>query len=157
MKLDFTNPPALVLLVLIPLAFYLAQNSLTNLSSKRSNASIVARTLLLLLIVFALAGLRFRTTSLDLALIFLVDVSASVAPENRDEILNFINGEIARAAPRDYVGVIAFAREPSVEVAPTRKESLGDWQITEISSNPPRDYTNIAAALRLADALVPDD
>src|SRR5262245_43750617 len=157
MKLDFTNPLALVLLVLIPLAFYFARNSLTNLSPIRTNASIAARTLLLLLIVLALAGLRFRTTSRDLALIFLVDVSASVAAENRDEVLGFINSEIARATPRDYIGVIAFAREPSVEIAPTRKESLGDWRITEISSNPPRDYTNIAAALRLADALVPDD
>ncbi len=107
--------------------------------------------------MLALAGLRIRTTSRDLALIFLVDVSASVAQDNRTEVLDFINREITNAAPRDYVGVVAFAREPSVELAPTRKEALGDWRISEISSNPPRDYTNIAAALRLATALVPED
>ena len=110
-----------------------------------------------MLVVFALAGLRFKTTSRDLALIFLVDVSASVNQNKRQEILDLINGEIARAAARDYVGVVAFAREPSVELSPTRKEALGDWRITEISSDPPRDYTNIAAALRLALALVPED
>ena len=75
--------------------------------------------------------------------------------EGHHQIQN--NGEIERAGPRDYVGVIAFGREPSVELAPTRKESLADWRIKEIASNPPRDYTDIAAALRLAEALVPKD
>jgi Ca-activated chloride channel homolog len=157
MRVDFTNPAALLLLGLIPLALYLTRNSLANLSLTRSRISITVRGLLLLLIVMALAGLRFRTTARDLALIFLVDVSASVAQDNRQEVLDFINARTANAGPRDYVGVIAFAREPSVELAPTRKRALGDWRITEISSNPPRDYTDIAAALRLAAALVPDD
>ena len=157
MQFDFINPIALILLGLIPLAVFLARKSLSNLPTARLSISTVARILLLMLVVFALAGLRFKTTSRDLALIFLVDVSASVNQNKRQEILDLINGEIARAAARDYVGVVAFAREPSVELSPTRKEALGDWRITEISSDPPRDYTNIAAALRLALALVPED
>jgi len=157
MRFDFTNPPALVLVVLVPLAIYLSRRSLVNLAPARSTASTIARSLLILFMVLAIAGLRIRTTSHDLALIFLVDVSASVAQENRTEVLDLINREIANAAPRDYVGVVAFAREPSVELAPTRKEALGEWRIGEISSNPLRDYTNIAAALRLAAALVPED
>ena len=157
MKLDFTNPPALLLLCLVPLALFLARRSLANVSVGRRGISIAARVLLLLLIVLALAGLRLRTTSRDLALIFLVDVSASIAQGNNQDVLDLINREIANAAARDYVGVVAFAREASVELAPTRKEALGDWRISEISSNPPRDYTNIAAALRLAAALVPED
>jgi Ca-activated chloride channel family protein len=157
MRVDFTNPWALLLLCLIPFALFLVRNSLANVSAKRGGISIAARILLLLLILLALSGLRIRTTSRDLALIFLVDVSASVAQQNRGEVFDVINGEIAKAAPRDYVGVVAFAREPSVELAPTRKEALGDWRISEISSNPPRDYTNLAAALRLAAALVPED
>jgi Mg-chelatase subunit ChlD len=112
---------------------------------------------LILLIVFALAGLQLRTNSRDVALMFLVDVSASTAQEDRAQVVEFINRETASAGPRDYIGVIAFAREPSVELAPTRKDSLNNWHITEISSNPPRDYTDIAAALKLAAALVPED
>ncbi len=83
-------------------------------------------------------------------------MSASVAQDNRQEGLDFINKEFANAGPRDYIGVLAFAREPSVELAPTRKQALGDWRISDISSNPPRDYTDIAAAFRLAAALVPE-
>jgi len=157
MRFDFTNPPALLFVVLVPLAIYLSRRSLANLSSIRSVASTITRILLILLMVFAIAGLRTRTASRDIALIFLVDVSASIAQDTRTEVLDLINREITNAQQRDYIGVVVFAREPSVELAPTRKEVLGGWRMTEISSNPPRDYTNIDAALRLAAALVPED
>ena len=157
MRVEFTNPVALVLLALIPLALYLARHSLANLSRWRNRLSIGARVLILLLVVLALAGLRVRTSSRDVALIFLVDVSASVPKDPPPALFEFINREIERAGPRDYVGVIAFGREPSVELAPTRKEALAEWRIKEIASNPPRDYTDVAAALRLAAALVPED
>jgi Ca-activated chloride channel homolog len=157
MRIAFTNTPALLLLTLIPLAIYVSQRGIGSLSSRRSKASLVSRIVLILLIVSALAGLQLKTNSRDVALMFLVDVSASVAQEDRAQVIDFINNESAKAAPRDYIGIIAFAREPSVELAPTRKDSLKDWRIAEISSNPPRDYTDIAAALKLAAALVPDD
>jgi Ca-activated chloride channel family protein len=156
MRIEFTNPWALVLLALIPLAVYLARHSLANLSRQRGRASLMVRVVILLLVGLALAGLRIRTSSRDVALLFLVDVSASVAQDSREHVINTINDEINRAGPRDYVGVVAFGREPAVELAPTRKETLGDWRIKEIASNPPRDYTDIAAALRLAAALVPE-
>ncbi|HEX8183243.1 MAG TPA: VWA domain-containing protein, partial [Blastocatellia bacterium] len=157
MRIEFTNPLALVLLALIPLALYLARHSLANLSRARGAASLCARILILSLLVMSLAGLRIRTTSRDLALIFLIDVSASVAQDTRASVIDFINSEVERAGPRDYLSVVAFGREPSVELAPTRKEALADWRLAEISSNPPRDYTDIAAALRLAAALAPED
>jgi Mg-chelatase subunit ChlD len=157
MKIEFTNPLALLLLLLIPAAIYMARHSLANLSRRRAAWSTGVRITILLLIVLALAGLRIRTTARDLALIFLVDVSASVAQDQQKDVINFINSEMQRAAPRDYVGVIAFGRDASVEVAPTRKEVLGDWHLSEISSAPSRDYTNISGALKLASALVPED
>lgn len=157
MRVEFTNPLALVLLASIPVALYFARQSLASLSRLRGAVSTGARILILLLIVMSLAGLRVRTASRDLALIFLVDVSASVAQDARGPVIDFINSEIDRAGPRDYLSVVAFGREPSVELAPTRKEALADRRLQEISSNPPRDYTDIAAALRLASALVPED
>ena len=156
MRIEFTNLVALALLALIPVALYLSRHSLANLSRLRGRVSTGVRVLILLLIILALAGLRVRTTSRDVALFFLVDVSASVAQDSRPAVLDFINGEIARAGPRDFISIVAFGREPSVELAPTRKEALADRRIEEIASDPPRDYTDIAAALRLAAALVPD-
>jgi len=156
MKIEFINPPALLLLLLIPALLYVARHSLATLSRGRARASIAARIIIILLVVLALAGLRVRTATRDVALLFLVDVSASVAPQEQEQVIALINREIERAAPNDYVGVIAFGREASVELAPTRKELLGDRRLTEISSNPPKDYTDIASALRLAAALVPE-
>ncbi len=156
MKIEFTNLSALILLVLIPAAIYLARSGLANLSRARSAVSITLRALILLALVLALAGVRLRLETRDLAVIFLVDVSASVDREEQARALEIINREIEGAGPRDFIGVVAFAREPSVELAPTRKELLGDWRLAEINSNPPRDYTDIASALRLAAALVPE-
>jgi secreted protein with Ig-like and vWFA domain len=157
MRIEFTNPLALLLLLLIPVAIYLARHSLANLSRLRARWSVGVRLGILVLLILALSGLRVRTTSRDLALIFLVDVSASVAQDQQRDTIEFINQEAAKAAPRDFVGVIAFGRDASVELAPTRKEILGEWKLNEISSAPSRDYTNLAGALKLASALVPDE
>src|SRR5262249_58026680 len=123
-----------ILLALIPLAIYLSQRSVGSLSSKRRAFSLVFRVLLILLLVFALAGLQSRKNSRDVALMFLVDVSASVAQEDRAQVLDFINNQTASAGPRDYISVIAFAREPAGQLPPTRKDSLRAWRITHISS-----------------------
>ncbi len=154
---EFTNTAALVLLGLIPVAIYLARHSLAALARRRARAAIALRVLILLLIVMALAGLRIRLATRDLAVIFLVDVSSSVSPGAGRAAVEFINSEIERAAPRDYVGVVAFGRDPVVELAPSRKETLADWRLVEISAAPARDYTDIATAMRLAAALVPED
>src|SRR5687767_11674250 len=122
MGVEFTNPLALLLLSLIPAALYMARRGLATLSRARGAASLVVRALILLLVVLALAGLRIRATSRDVAILFLVDVSSSIAQSERPMVLDLINREVERAAPRDYVGVIAFGSEASVELAPTRKE-----------------------------------
>jgi Ca-activated chloride channel family protein len=161
MRFEFTNPSALLLLLLIPAAvlpalFSFRRSGLRPLRrSSRLIYTLATRSLLVLLIVFALAGLRFQTSSRDVAVIFLLDVSASVSLQEQRSAIGFINREIDHAAPTDYLGVIAFAREPSVELAPTQKQRLEGWRLTQISSNPPRDFTDIAAALRLAAAVVP--
>src|SRR5689334_12242910 len=118
MRIEFTNPLALLLLLLIPAAIYLTRHSLANLSRRRAAWSAALRLTILLLLVLALAGLRIRTTARDLALIFVVDISASVAQDQQKEVIDFINAQMQAAAPRDYVGVIAFGRDASVEIAP---------------------------------------
>src|SRR5215813_11208746 len=157
MKVEFTNSMALALLALAPIALYVASRGIAGLGRARRIASNTARALILLLAILALAGLRARVRSNDLAEIFLVDVSSSVASSSRGAAIDFINGELQRAGARDYIGVVAFAREPFVELAPTRKDALGDFKLTSINSTPPSDYTDIAAALRLAEALIPAD
>ena len=49
--------------------------------------------------------------------------------------MDFINGEIDRASPRDYVGVVAFAAKLWLGPADSQG-SVGDWRLAESSSHP---------------------
>jgi len=160
----FNNPAALALLVLIPAVLVLAWRR--GLFSKGSNtrrhsrirgvAAAAARTFVVLALVLGLAGLRIKTRTDDLALIFLIDVSASMPRAERQQVSEFVNAQVERARATDYIGVIAFGSEPSVELAPTRKLELEGWQLDDIKSRPGREHTDIAAALRLAAGLAPE-
>ena len=162
MSIEFTNPTALLFLVILPGVVYLllgrrvpGRESRPSLSRTRALSVLAARLSILVLVTLALAGIRTRATSRDVAAIFLVDVSSSIARTEEQSTAAFINRAIDAAAPGDYLGIIAFGREPSVELAPTRKELLGDWRLTKLNSNPSGDFTDVESALRLASALVP--
>src|SRR5262249_3002830 len=161
---EFNNPAALVFLLLIPAGLVAAwrRGLFTRRpgpgggSRKRGILAATTRVAIVLAIVLGLSGLRLKTKTSDIALIFLVDVSASVPQANLRSIAEFINSEVQRAAPMDYIGIIAFGSEPSVELAPTRKEALCGWQPGDIKSRPGRDHTDVAAALRLGAGLAPE-
>src|SRR5215471_552622 len=162
---EFSNPAALALLLLIPAGLFVAWKrglfwkgpSSGRHTRRRGVLAATIRTVIGLMLALALSGLRVRTTTHDLALIFLVDVSASMPQTEGHHIAEFINSEIQRAGPRDYISIIAFGGEPSVELAPTRKEELAGWQLADMRSRPGRDHTDIAAALRLAAGLAPQE
>src|SRR5215469_14127333 len=152
---EFSNPAALALLLLIPAGLFVGWRRGLFWKGPRSGRHSWRRGLLaaairmvfVLVLILGLSGLRVRTTTHDLALIFLVDVSASMPRSEAHSIAEFINFEFQRADPRDYIGIIAFGSEPSVELAPTRKEELGPWQLSDVKSRPGGDHTDIAAAL----------
>jgi len=114
MNVELTNPIAMLLLGLIPVALYFTRHSLANLSGLRGAVSVAVRVMLLLLLVLALGGLRLRTSSRDLALIFVVDLSASTSPDDQREVVDFINQEIdlevVAQAANGLEGVEAFER-----------------------------------------------
>src|SRR5215831_14600465 len=161
---EFSNPAALSLLLLIPAGLFVAWRrglfrkdpSSGRHSRRRGVLAAAIRMFIVLMLALGLSGLRVRTTTHDLALIFLIDVSASMPQSEVRPIAEFINSEIQQAGPRDYIGIIAFGVEPSVELAPTRKEELSGWQLADIKSRPGRDHTDVAAALRLAAGLTPE-
>src|SRR6516162_1549028 len=98
----FNNPAALALLLLIPAALVFAWRR--GLFSKGSNtrrhsrirgvAAAASRTLVVLALVLGLAGLRIKTRTDDLALIFLVDVSASMPRAERQHVSEFVNAQV---------------------------------------------------------------
>jgi uncharacterized membrane protein/Mg-chelatase subunit ChlD len=110
------------------------------------------RTVLLVALVFALAGFRIVLPVDRLATVFVVDLSDSVGNDGREDALAFLRETLDVIPDGDVAGIVAFGKEALVERLPS---DLG--QIDRLASTPVRSATDIGAALRLASALFPDD
>jgi Ca-activated chloride channel homolog len=153
--LELTSPWGLLFLLAVPAALYVVRGSLAGLEGARRVASTAVRVVVLTLLALAAGGPRVRFGSSDLAVVFVVDASASVSAEGRREALEFVERAAAAAAPRDRVGVVVFGGDASVERSP-REGGLGS-RLERIASAVRVDDTDIAGALRLAGGLVPED
>ncbi len=152
--LGFGTPWWLLLLMLLPLTWWMAQRSLAGLSGRRRIVSIVLRSLVLLLLVFSLAEFRILKRNERLAVVFVVDRSESIPAEKREAARQYILEEAEKRSRihEDLVGVVAFGKMAGIESAPKRDPLELESFVTLVEP----DATNIAAALRLAAASFPD-
>jgi uncharacterized membrane protein len=147
--MSFTTPVALLLLLVIPAALYLGWPRYAYRRS-RDIASLVLRTLILLMLVFALAGLQTVQSADKLGVVFLIDVSDSVGQSARESELTYVRDAISHMAPDDLAGVVVFGANATVERQLNAVRELGPVRSTPITSN-----TDLAEAVRLGLALFP--
>ena len=114
--------------------------------------ALVVRTVLLVALVFALAGFRIVLPVDRLATVFVVDLSDSVGNAGREDALAFLRETLDVIPDGDVAGIVAFGKEALVERLPSDLR-----EIDRLASTPVRSATDIGAALRLATALFPDD
>ena len=153
MGIAFDAPQALLLLVpalAITIALHLGARR--RLSTGRRRVALGVRTLLLVALVFALAGFRLVLPVDRLATVFVVDLSDSVGNAGRSDAVAFLRESLAERPAGDVAGIVAFGKQALVERLPTELTELD-----RIASEPVRSATDIGAALRLATALFPDD
>jgi uncharacterized membrane protein len=148
--LRFENPGYLALLAVVPLLIALSFRSLSGLGPVRRGAAIVARCLVVLVIVLALAGAQRTKTVKDLSVIFLLDRSKSIPTALQRDAFSYLTRARDGRRGDDQLGVIAFDGVPDVEQTPMKA-----LQIDKISEPNEPDSTNIAAAARLGMALLP--
>jgi len=149
---QFTKP--LWLLILIPLGYFMyrmAAHSLADLSSFRSKLALVLRSLIIVMLVFALAGARMVRDVSQRCVVFVVDVSDSIPREKRQAALSYLNSALKQLKPQNLVGVIAFGADASVELSPSNVS-----KVDKIYSVPETGNTDISQALGLALALFPE-
>lgn len=155
--LVFNSPWYLLLLLLLPAMWGFSFNSLSGLGRWRRLFALALRTIVLLLIVAALAEMQYQRTSDRLTVIYLLDQSLSIPEARRTAMISYVNASIRdqrKAEKDDKAGVIVFGRNAEVEVPPVdfniqlgrRVESLLD-----------RDFTNLAGAMQRAMAMFPHD
>ena len=148
----FETAGYLALLAVIPLLIALSFRSLSGLGPIRRVLALVARAVVVLLAVLALAGAQ-RTQSIDdLTVIFLLDRSKSVPQDLQRQAFEFVAHAAEGKKTDDRVGVIAFDGVADVEQLPDRA-----FAIDQIAAPVDADQTNIAAAARMASALLPSD
>lgn len=156
-RITFDQPAYLLLLAVIPLLWWLGRRSLAGMSFGRRWVALALRSVLVLLVVGALAEVQLVRSSDRLAVLYVVDRSASMPVDQMDDVAGFIQQSTKRGASErreDRAGVISFGRDAAVETPPLAGEQhLPRRFETQIDAN----ATNLAAALRLAQAIFPAD
>lgn len=153
-SMDVGAPWFLGLLVLAPLALWLALRVRTDLSAPRRVASVALRVAVVLLLVLALADLRILLENRRLAVLFLVDGSESIPDEVKKACRRYVQeaAEMRDRSREDRVGVVAFGRLAGIEALPR----TSDLDLEEFVTLFEPDATDIAGAVRLAAAAFPE-
>jgi uncharacterized membrane protein len=149
--MTFSTPLALLLLVCLPLVLYLGWPRQAY-RWKRDITSLLLRTLIILLLVFSLAGAQAVQSANRLAVVFLVDVSDSVGQKARESELDFVRQSLPTMGPDDEAGVVLFGANAVVEKPLNNVHELGT-----IQSAPQTGNTNLEKAIRLALGMFPAD
>jgi uncharacterized membrane protein len=157
-RFSFEYPWLLLLLGILPLIWMSSFRSLAGLGPGRRMAALVLRSVVMLVIIFALAGIQWVWISDKLTVIYLLDQSDSIARAKRDVMLEYAIKSVRthRQADRnDRSGLIVFGREAAIEFPPY-DDNLPD--VNGVESYLGRtDATNLESALKLAQASFPED
>jgi Mg-chelatase subunit ChlD len=153
-QLTFASPHYLALLALLPMLWWYSFRGMAALGRVRRFVVLATRSLVLLLLILALAEIQAVRTSDRLTVIFLLDQSLSIPEKRSADMIAYVNAQIAaHRREGDRAGVIVFGREAAIEIPPFDEGML----ITAgIESPLERNYTNLAAAMKLAQASFPE-
>lgn len=157
--LDHFSRPWFLLLIpaLLPVVFLLSRHSLAGLGPVRRWSSVILRSVVVLLLILALAQFRWLRENERLAVMFLVDRSASIPAAHEQAAVDFIS-RASRERDRergDAVGLIAFGRTAGIELSP-RPTNLPSPDRFSFQTSIQRDYTDLQSAIRLAMAAFPE-
>lgn len=143
-------------LLLLPLAaawsVWVLRRSLAGLPPGRVRAVLAARMVLVALLVLALAGPSVRFPTRDLRVLFLLDRSASISPEQQARQIELVNEANRRLPAHAASGVLVFGRTAQLEREPAR-----DYRVRSIHSQLDPDGTDLAAAVRLGASMLPPE
>src|ERR1041385_198896 len=116
---QFTHP--IYLLLLIPAlawVFWLALKSDVQISAWRRWLAVIMRTLVVLAIVFALAGLQWLLPVEGMNVFYLLDRSDSIPAPQQEAVKSYVNKSVKFKRNPDKAGVIVFGSEASIESMP---------------------------------------
>src|SRR3954471_10017387 len=110
---DFYYPWYLLLLALLPVMWWFSFGSLSGLGRWRRLIALGLRTLVVVLLVAAIAEMQYRRTSDKLTVIYLLDQSLSIPEARREAMIDYVNASIRdqrKSEKGDKAGVIVFGK-----------------------------------------------
>ena len=152
MKFQFTHP--LYLLALIPaLAWVLwfAWKTDVQTSPWRRWVALTIRVLVLVALVFAIAGLQWLLPVEGMNVFFVLDRSDSIPSAQQETAREYVNQAAKQMQKVDKTGVIVFGSEASIESAPNAAVD-----VQKIQAVVGTERTDLAAAIRLGTAAFPE-
>ncbi len=156
-RLGFEHPGYLILLLALPVLWWLGYESLNALGRYRRWFALILRTAVWTTIVFALAGVQMVWVSDKVTVMYLLDQSESIPKAKRSVMLEYVKRSVLRNRDRvreDRVGIVVFGRDASIELPPFDDEI----RLRRLESLLERsDATNLESALNLAQASMPED
>jgi len=147
-----------LLLLLLPALWILSYRTLAALGRGRRVVAIGLRTLVILLLVAALAEMQLHRISNKITVIYLLDQSESIPRGKRELMREYVVKHVREhrdSRRADRAGVIVFGREAAIEVPPFDDDVPNTGLLEAFLER--RDATNLEGALKLAAASFPED
>jgi uncharacterized membrane protein len=146
---------ALLALACLVVMWFYSYRRLAGLGAVRKWFALCLRTLVIVLLFFALAEIQFVRTSEKLTVLYLLDRSVSVPNDARKNEVDYVNAVIKEQRKgHDRAGALVFGRDAAIEFPPfdDAVQIPGD-----IESAVDPEFTNLAEAMKLALASFPED
>jgi uncharacterized membrane protein len=158
--LTFTRPWQFLWMTVSVWVWWMALNGWSGLSRRRALQALIVRLLLVGTFVALMAEPRAVRTSDKLAVVYAVDISESVHPDQVAEALKFVAQTVAEKPQGDEAGLIVFGGSAAVELPPRPAfpidENAPEGSI-HLTARVNRDATNIEQTLSLGAAVLPEE
>lgn len=155
MNLSITNPAALILLVLLPLFWWIGRQGLAYMRPLRRRLALGLRLALITMLILSFAGFQTVSAVNNLAVVFLVDRSDSIDAASQIHELDYVRTAIREMGSEDQAAVVFFAADAVVEQPMMLASLYGAVPLPAPASHPLNYYTDIEGAVRLGLALFP--
>lgn len=127
--MEFAHPGFLWLLLVVPLLWLGQRGSLADMTGLQRALCFAMRVVILLMLIGALAGVRLRLPSRDVAVLFAVDQSASISPAARQAAVDFVGAAVKKQGSNDDAGVVGFSKDAEVWQPPGTALQLIEWPV----------------------------
>jgi Ca-activated chloride channel homolog len=151
--LELTHPLRLLCLAALPVLVYYFYRSLADFPRRQRLVSLALRSVIVVLLVLALAGLTLSRPTQQRFVVLAVDQSLSVGSESQETVRNYLD-KAAEGAGANRLAFLPFQSEPGKLTS--QREELDPPKAENGETRPEsKPGTNIAAAIEAAVAAIP--